>query len=61
MNETDANTYRATLDWSKFDTTVPRFIIRIAFNILKEKIDFNTLEHFGHNKKIDEGEYLKLF
>lgn len=38
-----------SLDWKSFDTTVPRWLIEEAFDVLETAIDF---EHFSYGEKI---------
>jgi hypothetical protein len=32
--------FRLTLDWSRFDSTIPRFLLEDVFQIVKSFIDF---------------------
>lgn len=43
--QNDGSQYIASLDYSQFDSRVPSFIIRIAFNLIRELFQFSSFEH----------------
>jgi hypothetical protein len=46
MSTLDPDLADITLDWSGFDTTVPTFLIEMAFGIVKEAFDFTKKRYY---------------
>lgn len=60
---TKNNLKTLSMDWSEFDTTIPAFLVKEAFSLLKRSIDFSKLSLYGEvlDMDIHKHKYLKLF
>jgi len=60
----DRDNYRLTLDWSRFDTTLPEFLLNDVFNMLRGFIDFQKMKCEGKIFDFTESkaaEYERIF